>query len=103
MVSLQADKTCIEICYEYSDFADVILANFAMKLLEYNRKTHYDIKLIKTKKLLYRSIYSLCPVELEILKTYIKIYLKTRFIQFFKCFARSRIVLDQKFNKIFCL
>ena len=37
----------------------------------------YTIKLVEGKQLLYKQIYSLRQVELENLKTYIKIYLKT--------------------------
>lgn len=40
----------------------------------------YAIELINNKKFYYGSIYTLSLVELEILKTYIKTYLKTRLI-----------------------
>ncbi len=40
----------------------------------------YTIILVKDKQSSYRPIYSLGPVELEILKTYIKTDLKTGFI-----------------------
>lgn len=40
----------------------------------------HTIKLVKGKQPSYRLIYILSLVELETLKTYIKIYLKTRFI-----------------------
>lgn len=44
----------------------------------------YIIKLVKGKQLLYGLIYTFSPVQLETLKTYIQIYLKTMFIWLFK-------------------
>lgn len=40
----------------------------------------YTIKLIDDKQPFYGSIHALSLIELETLKTHIKIYLKTRFI-----------------------
>ena len=40
----------------------------------------YAIELVKGKQSPYGSIYSLRPVELKTLKTYIETYLKTGFI-----------------------
>lgn len=47
-----------------------------MELLENININKYTIKLIEEKQPSYRPIYAFIPVELEILKTYIKTYLK---------------------------
>ncbi len=46
-----------------------------MELPENIGMNKYAIKLIEGKQPSYRPIYVLSPIELEILKTYIKIYL----------------------------
>ena len=56
----------------------------------------HAIELQDGKQLLYRPIYSLGPVELETLKTYIETYLKTGFIQPFKSPADAPILFDKK-------
>lgn len=50
----------------------------------------------KDKQSSYRLIYSLGPVELEILKTYIETYLKTRFIRPSKSPAETPILFEKK-------
>ncbi len=52
----------------------------------------------REEKLFYSLIYALSLVELEILKTYIKIYLKTGFIQPFKSPANVPIHVDKKLD-----
>lgn len=64
---------------------------------------NHAIELENGKQPLYKPIYSLGPVELEILKTYIKIYLKTGFIQPFKSPVSSSILFDKKPNDSFRL
>ena len=51
-----------------------------MKLTENMDIKEYAIKLQKDKQPLYRPIYSLRPVKLKSLKTYIKTHLKIKFI-----------------------
>lgn len=51
-----------------------------MKLLKNINIKQYTIKLIEDEQFFYGQIYRLDPVKLEILKFYIKIYLKTGFI-----------------------
>lgn len=80
------------------DYADVFLFDFKIKLFENIDINKNDIKLIKDKQPLYELIYSLKLVELEILKTYIKTYLKTRFIQLFKSPIGALILFNQKLN-----
>ena len=54
------------------------------------------IELIKGKQPLYELIYSLKPVELEALKTYIETYLKTGFIWASKSPTGAIIFFDKK-------
>ena len=54
-----------------------------MELPENTGIKKHAIKLEIGKQPPYRPIYSLRPVELETLKTYIKTHLKTSFIQLF--------------------
>ena len=67
-----------------------------MKLLENTAINKHAIKFQDGKQLHYGPIYSLELVELEILKTYIKIYLLTRFIQPFKSSAVALILFKKK-------
>lgn len=63
----------------------------------------YTIKLVDSKELLYRLIYDLNPVELEVLKVYIEIYLKIQFIQFLKLPIEDFILFNKKSNNSFYL
>ena len=56
----------------------------------------HAIDLEDDKQLPYKPIYSMGPVELETLKTYIETYLKTRFIQPSKSPAGAPILFDKK-------
>lgn len=63
----------------------------------------HTIELIDRKQLFYKPIYILGSVELEMLKTYIKTYLKMGFIWPFKSFAGVPIIFDKKLDSNFCL
>ena len=63
----------------------------------------YAIQLIEGKKLLYKPIYALNPMELEILKAYIETHLKTGFIQPSKSPAGASILFNKKPDGSFCL
>lgn len=65
---------------KYFDFANVFLKKKTLVLLEQIKLNKYIIKLENNKKLSYKPIYNLGLTELEILKIYITIYLKTEFI-----------------------
>lgn len=65
---------------KYVDYTNVFSFDLTMEPAEKIEINEYAIKLIDSIQLLYKLIYILSPVELEILKTYIKTYLKTRFI-----------------------
>lgn len=63
----------------------------------------YAIKLMDGKQPFYGSIYALSPMELKILKIYIKTSLKTGFIQLFKSPTSASILFDKKPDNSFCL
>ena len=56
----------------------------------------HAIELQNGKQRPYWPIYSLGPLELETLKTYIKTHLKTGFIQLSKSLASAPILFDKK-------
>lgn len=74
-----------------------------MKLLKNTNMNEYFIKLIVRKELFYGPIYAFSLVELEILKIYIKINLKTEFIQPSKFLAGAFILFNKKSDSSFCL
>ena len=67
---------------EYINFACVFLRQMAKVLLEQININKYTIKLVDNKQLSYKLIYSLKPVEVKTLKTYIEIILANSFIYF---------------------
>ena len=75
---------------------------FIIELPENTSINEHVIEIVKGKQPLYSLIYSLVSVKLEILKTYIKIYLKTGFIQSSKFSADAPIFFDQKRDKSLC-
>ena len=88
---------------EYSDFANVFLINQAIELSKSSGIKGYAIKLVERKQPLYEPIYILNLVELDTLKIYIKIYLKTVFIWLSKFPANALILCNKKFDDSFCL
>ena len=78
IASLLAEE--VKILDEYSDFVNIFLEKKTLVLLERTKLNKHAIDLEDGKQPPYKPIYSLSPVELETLKTYIEIYLKTRFI-----------------------
>ena len=74
-----------------------------MELSENTRMNEYVIKLKKDKQLLFSPIYSLRLVELETLKTYIKINLASNFIWPFNFLIGIPIFFDKKLDRSFCL
>ena len=80
IATLQWDKSPTEIPVKYSDYADIFSLDLAMKLPENTGMNEHVIELIDGKQSPYRPIYTLSSVELETLKVYIEIHLKTRFI-----------------------
>ena len=82
----------IGISIEYSDILNVLFSNSAMELPKYTRINNHFINLLDNRKLPYSLIYSLGPVDLKILKTYIKARLASGFIRLSKSFAGTLIL-----------
>ena len=99
IASLIANKTPTSIRTEYSNFADVFSPKLALKLPKHKKIKDYTIKFVDNWQPTYRLIYSLGPVELEILKTYIKTNLANSFIRPSKSSAKTPIFFDKKLDK----
>lgn len=82
---------------------DVFSLNLTAELLKYTGIKDLTIKLIDGKQSPYRPIYSLGMVELETLKTYIKINLANGFIRLFKSLIDIPILFIWIPDSIFCL
>ena len=94
--TLVANKAPTSIPTEYSDFANVFSLELALKLFEYTKINDHAIKLVDDWQLLYGPIYSLRPIELKILKTYIKTNLANSFIRPSKSPTGTPILFDKK-------
>ena len=78
--ALLFNKALNEVPVEYSNYNNIFLAENVAELLKNSRINKNIIKLEESKQLLFRLIYSLKLIELEILKTYIKTNLANCFI-----------------------
>ena len=88
---------------KYLDFAKVFLEKSANVLSERTRANEHAIELEKGNQPPYGPIYSLRPVELKTLKTYIKTYLANGFIQTLNSLAGAPILFVRKLNGSLCL
>ena len=77
---LIAEKAPTKVPAKYSDFADIFSPNLAAELPKHTEINTHAIDLEEGKQTPYRPIYSLRPVELETLKTYIETNLANSFI-----------------------
>ena len=101
IASLLIEK--VKIWDEYSDFIDVFSEEKALVLLEQTKFNQHVIELEEGKQPPYGPIYSLGPIELETLKTYIETYLKTGFIRPSKSLAGASILFNKKPDNSFHL
>lgn len=69
MASLKANEALTAILSKYVDLADAFSSDLVTELPKYTRINNHAIKLIDSKQPPYKPIYSLEPMELEILKT----------------------------------
>ena len=88
---------------KYLDFADLFLEKSANVFPKQTGEKEHAIKLEKGKQPFYRPIYSLRPVELKTLKTYIETNLANGFIQALKSLASAPILFFCKLNGSFRL
>lgn len=70
------NKAPVKVFKEISEYANIFFAKVAAKLVEYIEINNYSTNVNNDKKSPYRSIYSQGPMELKMLKTYIKINFK---------------------------
>lgn len=77
---LKENKAFIKVSTKCSNFLNVFLEKKVLVLLGETNFNKYAIDLEDDKHLFYELICNLNPVKLEILKTYIKTYLKIDFI-----------------------
>ena len=101
--ALLFDEASTEVPAEYFDYSDIFLAENAGELPENIGINEHAIKLEKGKQLSFGPIYSLGPVELETLKTYIETNLANGFIWPSKSPAKAPIFFDRKSNRSLCL
>ena len=101
--ALLFDEAPTEVPAEYSDYSNVFLAENAAELLVNTRMNKHAIELEEGKQLPFGPIYSLGPVELQPLKTYIKTNLANGFIRLSKFPAGALIFLDRKPDGSLCL
>ena len=103
ILALIQDKALTKVPSKYTDYANVFSFDLAMELPKNTSINKHAIELQDGKQPPYEPIYSLRPVELETLKTYIETYLKTRFIWSFKFPADALILFDKKSDNSFWL
>ena len=93
----------VKIPDQYSDFVDVFSEEKVLVLPKWIESNQHSIELKEGKQPLYWPIYSLGPLELKTLKTYIKTHLKTGFIQLSKSPVGTPILFNEKPDSSFCL
>ena len=93
---LKADKAPVFISSKYANFAKVFSKNLVAKLSELIGINDHIIDLIEGHQALYKPIYSLGPVGLNTLKTYIETNLANGFIKHLKYPTSTLILFDKK-------
>ena len=88
---LIAKEVLTKVPAKYLDFAIVFSLDLAFELPEHTGINDHAIELVDGQQLPYKPIYSLRPVELEILKAYIETNLANSFIQLSKSTADTPI------------
>ena len=97
--TLLFDEAPTEVPAEYFNYSDVFSAENAAELLENTGMNEHAIELEEGKQPPFGPIYSLGPVELETLKTYIETNLANGFIRPSKSSAGASILFDRKPDK----
>ncbi len=90
------DETPTKVPSEYADFADIFSPKLAVDLSEHTAINDHAIELVDDWQPPYVPIYSLGPVELELLKAYIENNLASGFIRPSKSPAGALILFDKK-------
>lgn len=103
IAALITDKASIIVLAEYLDFKNVFSKASVAVLSKNTQINIHTIDLKKNKQPPYGPIYSLGPMKLKTLKTYIKIKLANGFICFSKFLAGTPILFNKKLNRSFWL
>ena len=103
IAALKQEETLTKVPPKYVDYADIFSFDLTIELRENTGINGHAIKLEEDKQPFYEPIYSLEPVKLKTLKTYIKTHLKTGFIWPFKFPAGASILFNKKPNGSFWL
>ena len=98
IAALKQNEALTKVSSKYLDYANIFSFDLTMELPENISINYHTIKLQKVKQPLYGLIYSLRPMKLKILKTYIKTYFKTGFFYPFKSPTGAPILFDKKLN-----
>ena len=81
IVGLIAKEVPTKVLAKYTDFTDVFSLDLASKPSMHTGIKNHAIKLVDRQQPAYKPIYSLKPVELEMLNAYIKTNLANEFIK----------------------
>ncbi len=92
----KVDKAPTKMPSKYTDVTDVFSPKLAAELPKHIGINDYAVKLVNDWQPSYNSIYSLEPIELEIIKAYINNDLANDFIRPSKSPTRVPIVFDKK-------
>lgn len=95
IASLKVEQTPTFVFFEYANFPNVFAKDIATKLPEHTGINNHIINFVKSKQ---PPIYRLKPMELEILKVYIKTNLVNGFIKPSKSLADTIIFFVKKLN-----
>lgn len=99
---LQQINASTEIPREYTDHINIFSPDIAIELLQKISINKHSIKLVKRKQPLYKLIYNLGQVQLEILKIYLETHLTTSLIWLLKSPIATLIFFHKKPNGNFC-
>lgn len=97
MALLLAEK--VSIPKKYTNFLDIFFKKSAAKLSNRSDISKHTINLEPSNQPIYKQIYSLGPVELKTLKTYIKTKMTNRFIKLYKFVIGALTFFVQKLDK----
>ena len=97
--ALLLNKAPTKVLAEYSDYSNIFSAEYTVESPENIGMNEYTIAIEKGKQLSFGPIYSLEPLELETLKTYIKTNLAISFIRPFKSPIGAFILFDKKSDR----
>ncbi len=100
---LKADEAPTKVPSKYTYFADVFSPKLAIELLQHMKINNYTIELVDDQQPPYGPFYSLGPVELETLKTYVKNNLTNDFIKPSKFSIGAPILFDKKTKRGFTI